>query len=198
MADIIPPGYAEATILHQHAGMARAAAVVHGINRQQLPTATADELAALVADAYLQTMRTRIDSQVTIGPVTLTVATAGEPVIGFAPATAPGGRGQASVTPAISLLVQKRTARGGRRGRGRSYIPWALPENQVDEVGLISPGERDGWAATASGWLAELEGNDVPMALLHSVGLTDPGGPNAVTSLVVSPVVATQRRRQVR
>jgi hypothetical protein len=91
--------------------------------------------------------------------------------------------------------VRKNTARGGRRGRGRIYLPWFIAEDGVDEVGLITPGTIGAIQAAMDVWRTKLVDFDLPMYVLHNSGISATGTPDQVTSLRVQGMIATQRRR---
>lgn len=105
----------------------------------------------------------------------------------------PGEVGSTAVPPNVSVLIRKTTNQGGRKGQGRFFLP-ALPENSVNEAGIITPAFVSDINTCMAAFLANLVGESMPMVLLHS---TD--GPNtlplAVQSLVCQSKVATQRRR---
>lgn len=100
-----------------------------------------------------------------------------------------------------ALLLRKNTARAGRTGRGRMYLPGILQENKVSQTGIIDPTEVATLEDAADDFRAFLAvgglGIDypTPMVLLHNALV--PGGtdPDPVTSLVPDNRIATQRRR---
>jgi hypothetical protein len=100
-----------------------------------------------------------------------------------------------AVPPNVAVLVHKRTQRGGRRGRGRMFLPWTGTLGGVNEDGTIAPTNYSSYQAAVTVFFNRLTTNAVPMVLLHQPGLSAPGLPNLVTSLQVDPVVSTQRRR---
>lgn len=92
-----------------------------------------------------------------------------------------------------ALLIRKRTLVGGKRNRGRMYLPAAyLPEEQVSSNGDLDPV----WAENIQNrWLtllAELSNNDLFMVVWHSA---PPLTGTVVSSLTVDGKIATQRRR---
>jgi hypothetical protein len=93
------------------------------------------------------------------------------------------------------MLVHKGTARGGRRGRGRLFIPWCLNNSDIGEDGLIGTTSMSSRQSAMNVFLAKLATESVPMVLLHDQGLTAPGSPDAVTYLNVDKLISTQRRR---
>lgn len=117
-------------------------------------------------------------------------------------------RWDASVTPAIgtavgtllpnncAVLAKKSTDSGGRRNRGRMYIPSPI-ESEVDAPGIMTP-------AAITNWNTELAkimpGGSIHTAfgiLFDAVVLHDSGSqtPTVVTDLACQPKIATQRRR---
>jgi hypothetical protein len=100
----------------------------------------------------------------------------------------------ATTSQNVSALIQKGTQRPGRQGRGRMYWPTVF-EAEVDGVGAIAPALRTRLTAMLSAFTAAVtaaEGFVWPV-VLHST--TGQGDPDRVTSLTVSGLVATQRRR---
>jgi hypothetical protein len=102
-----------------------------------------------------------------------------------------GGAGaSAQSAPNVAMLVQKGTNLGGRKGRGRLFIP-GVPEASVDPSGIIAAGTITALNAVLGDFITDLQTNDVPMVLLHSDSTT----PTPVTSLNINATAATQRRR---
>lgn len=195
MADIIPPGFAEVTMPHTHAALGRSAAVVFGI---EVPSGgvVPEDLADDIQTIYLAAFGSGIDNQVTVGPAEVRIGQdGGEGLVGVATATGTGSRSGDTVPGNTGILLHKRTNRGGRRGRGRFYVPWSLSEAEVDEVGRVTTTARQSWANRGATMLSALSAADAPLVLLHSVGSSLPGAPDIVTSISVDPVVGTQRRR---
>lgn len=123
-----------------------------------------------------------------------------------------GAAGGASTAPNISTLVTKRTLLGGRRGKGRLYMP-GLVEANVDQAGLLLGTYVTGLQTTMDSWLADLSTRTIPLYLEHEPtstwiivdgrprrfpSLVPAPAPTAVVSLAVSPTAATQRRRMRR
>jgi hypothetical protein len=93
----------------------------------------------------------------------------------------------------VSALIRKSTALGGRRGRGRMYLP-AIPEVQVNQGGELVEGFRSALEADTITFFGALATN----SLIPCVEHTDGGTPTAITGWAVPGTVATQRRRQRR
>lgn len=107
-----------------------------------------------------------------------------------------GGRAPGAAPPNVATLVQKLTALGGRRNRGRMYLPGAV-ETDIDNEGLYGTTPLGVLQTAATAFrtqtlaLAQVD----QLVLLHEQA---PFTPTEITSLVVSRTVATQRRRQRR
>jgi hypothetical protein len=95
-----------------------------------------------------------------------------------------------------TMLVRKQTALGGRRGRGRMFLPAAhLRDDQTNDAGVIDSTFRAGvdaaLAATVAAWVAD----GIPPVLLHEDTPLPVPAPTPITSLVCDRMIATQRRR---
>lgn len=110
---------------------------------------------------------------------------------------ADGNNGDAvgeSWAPQISLLIEKVTNAGGRRGRGRMYVP-GFVEATVDEGGVIDPANVIAINGALVEFIADLQLDGLQPVLLHS---SAPSAPTVISSLLVDPRTATQRRRNRR
>jgi len=101
-----------------------------------------------------------------------------------------GTRAATATSPQVAYLMVKRTALGGRRNRGRMYVP-GVAENGVDEAGIVSAGLLNDLNLFGTNFLSDLGAMDIGMFILHADG----GTPTEVTELVATNKVATQRRR---
>lgn len=103
-----------------------------------------------------------------------------------------------AVSIAVAAILRKFTALGGRKGRGRCYLPAGyLGELSVDPAGIIDPALV---TATENRWkavIAAMSGAAEDMVLLHSALPPAVGGaPTTVIAGSMETMVATQRRRQ--
>jgi hypothetical protein len=200
---IIPPGYADCSIQWSHSGMSRKAFVTHAVKMESV---AAEDVANNVLGGWTETMASflaLVANEVTIGPCTARIGQdGGEALVVLS--SIPNVVGTDSVEklpPNNALLIHKRTSRGGRRGRGRMFLPWVMGEAATQENGLILTGSLPTLQNAINTILPSLAGNGVPMYLLHNNSEpgaqhpTTPGLPNAVTSLYVDPLISTQRRR---
>lgn len=197
----IPNLFAQVSIRLQHVSGSHVGAVVFGIaDTDGLTDAvlTADK----VTQNYLDTWGVLTDAGVAIGPTTIQVGVGSGAPVSFVGTLSDEGAIATEVLPSnCAALVSKTTFTGGRRGRGRMFIPWTLAEGAVNEVGQISSTALANQQTAADDFLAALaaagpSSDATPMFLLHnSEGETPPGSPSEVTALTVSPLIGSQRRR---
>lgn len=204
----IPEGFAEITYKFTGAAAPRGAYVVFGV--QNVADVGAPTVANLARASFTSsTMPARLTDDVALTEVR---AKLGPDATGdFASETGswPGTQATTSFPPQVATLVRKVTGSGGRRGRGRMYFP-GVPETGVDDAGIISAAGVTAWNLALADFLGALSGNDLPMYLLHDpatiwtlvngqprrVPISGPiPAPDVVSSLIVDPKVATQRRR---
>lgn len=91
-----------------------------------------------------------------------------------------------------ALLVKKSTGLGGRRNRGRFFVPlFGLTDANVDPLGNINTTAAQ--QVIYSAWFDALQASTIlpPVALLHSDG----GPATALTAFTVDGRIATQRKR---
>jgi hypothetical protein len=198
MALIIPPGYAQATIPFRHASLAREAVITFGLD---ISDAAGDyeSVAEMVMQEYADSFGTILDSDVTAGGVRLRIGQdGGDPLTYEGSDTFAAGAGGASLPSNCAVLFKKTSSTGGRKGRGRFYLPWSCADSGVNDVGQIEPTDVPEFQTLANTFLNGLATGppSSPMVILHdsgSVGVEPP--PSVVTALTVDPMIATQRRR---
>jgi hypothetical protein len=190
-----PPGFADCSLKFVLDGFIRPAFITFGVD----PSATnPDTVATSVYNAATGagSIATQLDSTVMITDAIARLGTdGGEDLVGQHTGTTRGGRTGGAPPPNVAVLVHKRTARGGRRGRGRLYLPWWCSDNDTNEDGTLLTSFTTPMLAALNVWLAAMVSASIPMVLLHGPGRTIEGPPDVVTSLSVSNVVGTQRRR---
>lgn len=94
-------------------------------------------------------------------------------------------------SPATSILVQKRTALGGRQFRGRNYYPGA-EKNSVGDDGIISGATVTGLQTNWDGMVADMAtAGDTPQLFHQKL----PTAPTDIVSFQVQAKIATQRTR---
>jgi hypothetical protein len=198
---IIPVGFAQVTLPLLHVSQSREAVVTFGVNWDE--SGTGPDVCDAIMQTWIDEIGDRVDEGCVQGPVRAAIGGPDNENLQVEGTLTYGSPGTASKLPSnVSLLVRKITDRGGRRGRGRMYVPWLLNESDVNDVGVIDGTYRSSLQVSFDNWLDLLSsgppGSSTPMQILHSTDpdqSTLPGSPNTVTSLVVDQLVATQRRR---
>lgn len=195
MALIIPPGYAQVALPLQHELLARTAFITYGADVSEYGGDYV-EAANNAVDAFVGAWGENLDSQVVVGPAVLRVGQdGGDPLTVVGTDTGAGEESSAMPPPNVSLLVRKQTNLGGRRGRGRVYIPWVTQEAGINDVGNLDGGTLAARQANAASWMAGLT-TAGPMYVLHdSDGEGVEPEPTEVVGLTVMQLIANQRRR---
>jgi hypothetical protein len=201
MPQYIPAGYASVLESLRLTDDPQDQAVTYGIKVNEAnPPSSSDLLETLgslfnthimplVAQQYVH-VNTHIEWQVLAPP--------SAPIVGDRPSAQTGGFLTGAIIPQNSAhLIRKNTALGGRRNRGRMYLP-GVGESDVSNVGVLTTTRINNLNTAYANWLAAVKAS-IPveeMVILHSLpaGTTTPL-PTTVTSLVCQPVIATQRRR---
>lgn len=197
----IPINFAQVTFVQRMAGDVDPYNCTIGIDAR---LAAGDNEAVLFqcAAAWVQHILAGQSTDMTLESVRGTFGTDGvDPILVEFPSGAQGAASAAMLPQNCALLVRKNTALGGRRNRGRMYIPGIVPEGQVNNVGIITPQVFNGLQVQMNNFLKSIsgEGNegDLPLVpvVLHNFKLGAPLDPTPITSLSVQNPIATQRRR---
>lgn len=135
--------------------------------------------------------------QYTIGPAEVVVNRTMGTFAGVG-TTIRAGTGAQQVLPNnCAILVSKLTNRGGRRGRGRLYLPPAfIAEGNVTVNGSLLASVRDSITLDFETWRAAVTATPFDLQLLHSdppVGSPPP--PDPIVGFICSGTIATQRTR---
>lgn len=102
-----------------------------------------------------------------------------------------GNDTSAAMPPQVAVLIRKTSNTGGRRGRGRMYVP-GLAQSASLEGGYLVAATQANWQQRFDTFLSSLAAADLPMVILHNDIAFIPSG---VTTLSVQNILATQRRR---
>jgi hypothetical protein len=190
-----PPGFADVSIKFQQTGLTRAAYITFGVDTSDPdPATTASNVINAINGAG--SLKTIIDTTVTISGVRVSLGTDGAADLALeVPTTIAGTNNLTGLPPNCAVLVHKGTARGGRRGRGRLFIPWCVTNSAVAETGIVNSTQLGTIQTAMTAFLAALTTFSVPMVLLHNPGLTIAPAPDPVTSLTAVSLISTQRRR---
>lgn len=108
-----------------------------------------------------------------------------------------GGVGTPGLPPNVAWLIRKQTALGGRRGRGRWYIP-GVPEAAADSNGALASASATAMNVAVGNFLTDMVAGALEPVVLHdgpAVSGSPEPAPTPITGLVCATHVATQRRR---
>lgn len=190
---MIPPGFSECRVEISSPAAGGPAFNVFGIANGANVDASAQ--AQLVAEVYQTplTIPEMVMPQYVFESVEVTWNNVGTLEQGEAVIGVPGGTGgvNSPVAPQVSVLLHKETGLAGRQNSGRMYVPGCaevsvLPSGRLDSTSQVN---FQAWSNT---FLEQLQVRLIGMVILHNaIGPL----PTAVTSLIVRPLVATQRRR---
>lgn len=186
----IPVGFADVFVRLAVAGDSEEMGVTFGVEN---PTGGWDQAAADdLSDIACQWLREVLCSSYTALGVRISVGSdPGSIIWESTEGTGVGANGPAALPQNVALLVRKQTASGGRRNRGRFYVP-GINDGDADAAGFVTPASLAAFQVSMTGLFNGLATNGTPMVLFHSEA---PFTPTVVTSLVVDSKVATQRRR---
>lgn len=124
--------------------------------------------------------------------VVATLMTSTGPLSGEYSAAIVGTLSQDTPSLNLSMLAKKITARGGRSGRGRAYLPIVgIDESDIDSMGYIGPSVYSAQKALWDTWLPSLDSVDIVPVLHHEAG----GAGDPIRSFILEDQCATQRRR---
>lgn len=202
MTLVIPLGYAHVVHSLRFSTDPEPMAITYGVDIDT-PTfaGTANDIAEELADAAEAELFPIVSGAVSMVATEVrwqNTALPNPPVIGISSEAATGGDAASTILPQNSAyLVHKRTATGGRGGRGRMYIP-GIDEAKVDNLGNITTAALGLWNTALDDWLAAIQATSsvVDMVVLHdSEGAHAGDDPRPVTDLQMDPRIATQRRR---
>ena len=194
----IPPGYAQFSVGHLLAGYTRRAYTVWGIDLGGTGSPDPDVLAGQFQTIYDETLGTQIDSNVTISQTRAVVGQDGEPLVGVTDLIDTGSASRESTAPALAALLHLNTGLGGRRNRGRKFLPWAISDSGVLENGTIASASVTALQSAASDFNIAVRDEGWEVVVLHGEGISAVPPPTPVTTITVSGIVSTQRRRQTR
>jgi hypothetical protein len=190
-----PPGFADCSYEFRQTSVTRPAYVTFGVDPVDTdPAIICSQLqsAFLSAGSY----KSILDSSVSLTAIRVSLGTDGTADLVSVLGTAQVGGVPGSFTPPnVAVLVHKQTSRGGRRGRGRMFLPWVTQTSNLDEGGVILPAVVTTLNAALLAWRVALNAANCPMVLLHGPGKTGMPAPDPVIGLSADRLIGTQRRR---
>lgn len=191
----IPNGYAQANYRFSGSGLPYDAEVTIGLGVAGFG-GTPDEAAQECRDAFRDTILTRLGSGVILTTCTVKYGPSSTGPTGIASGANAGAVAGDQASSAVSYLVRKSTALGGRAGRGRFYLPGVMEAN-VGSDGQVAAAFRTALQGEVDEYLAALEAALLLPVVLHSADAPI-SVPTPITGMTVDSVCATQRRRQRR
>lgn len=203
MALVIPQHFAQVLHSFSLSGDPEPFAITYGVQVEDPPLATdATGLATSLSGLFISNVIPNVSSLITL--IGTEVIYQGDPppappVVGAVASTTAGGN--TGATPLVpqntAFLIHKRTSLGGRKGRGRCYLP-GVAEGQVDNVGVVASATVGSFNTALAAWRTAIVSSSdfVGMVVLHDdASLTPLPAPTLVTSINMDTRVATQRRR---
>jgi hypothetical protein len=200
----VPDGYLEVAYRHALVGDAEEMLVTQGFKIFDIPSNIAT-FAGQVADLWVTHILPNIGAEYTFKGVHLAFGPDGQGIRFSLERTQASTNALQPLPQNTAVLVRKNTGLGGRRNRGRMYIP-GVPEGSVSSSGALFVAYQTEFQSDINNWqAANIALIDIEFhALFHatpddtSTGVPVPQpaiAPSAVTSMTVQSKVATQRRR---
>lgn len=188
----IPPGFAEVSHKMTNSLNGKQYANVFGI---RIEAADDETLANDLNTAFQEELVGVIPNHFPSVQTTVRIGTSepSAPIVLESDALAVAGYSSSSAPANVSVLVRKVTALGGRRNRGRMYLP-TPSSTAVNESGQLVTATLAAYQTSINNWKAAvlaITGVEA-MVILHNAPGFDP---QDITSLTVQQLVATQRRR---
>ena len=200
MALVIPSGHGtyahHFTILGDQQEM-----LITGGYEAQGALTTPEQIATALHNAAKTLVNARCPTQLTLKRTTCTllVAPGQDPLVGERLDPSTGGRASTNLlTQNTAWLIQKKTALGGRRNRGRWFFP-GVPDVSVNDAGVVNTNEVTDWGTALAAYIVNLQNSTEVerLVLFHTLppGATTGPPPTTITSMVCDGTVATQRQR---
>lgn len=192
-----PVGFLEATFIFRVTGVAKDMTWALGLTSATFgttsPNAMASEIQSLTASTGKIFAPAGMSNEWTYAGVSVTKMVDTGPLIGQFLNNVVGTIASPSLPPNCSALVRKVTTAGGRRNRGRAYVPLCFTgEGFVDQAGFITPATITAMNTKFNLMLSDLNTAGYQPVLFHT---QPPYTPTPVSSLVLQAQIATQRRR---
>jgi hypothetical protein len=199
----IPPGFSHLAIEFRHDLDPEPWYATYAVDHGGIEGGAVD-IGQLALDYFADAWDAAFSTEVRFTGVMVTMGQDGpDPVRTYVPSEIErrGTSQQAMLPQNCALLVRKNTALGGRRNRGRLFLPGCVNEGATSGTGVINGSTYSIYLSYANAWFVRHlngQGADagvMPMYLLHSTGITPVPEPTEITALSVDPVISTQRRR---
>jgi hypothetical protein len=150
-----------------------------------------------LAEQWFTCFQGGMSDDVTLGPPRIVVGQdGGDPLTFSGTATVVGSDTDFPLWPNSATLIRKISALGGRRNRGRMYVPGMAIRAQISQAGVIDAGFLADLQTNLNTFLEVVNTgatfNPTDLGVLHSEA---PAAPAVIVDLVADPKLATQRRR---
>jgi hypothetical protein len=191
---IIPANYAQVNLKMTGPAVPTGAQVTFGLDRVGYSGTPAEAAEVVRLQLIANTCFTQVDSNVLLSSILVKygpneTGAAAEIATGIV-----GGQSGTAQVPQCAYLLNKNTTAGGRKGRGRFFLP-GVPDTAIVEGGTLVSSVAGQMTASWQGFVEDMSAASLPLALLHSQ-LGDV--PNVITSISCQSRVGTQRRRNRR
>lgn len=190
---IIPVGFSSLSIEFEGPGVPTGAAITFGVNQDVLLTTVAQIGQAFAVAWDNANVVSLYDQSVTVKNCHVKMGPNDVGPSGDRPCDFQGSRVSEVGYPGVSVLVTKSTALGGRKNRGRFFLP-GITEGDIAIGGALESSFLSACGIVFGNFFTELGDGGIPMVILHN----DATAPTDVTALVVASQSATQRRRNRR
>lgn len=186
---IIPAGYAQCAITFSGTPWQYGAAATFGIARIGSPL-DPTEVATYIADAFADEFASLVSTDLNISGAKVKFGPNDDGPSGEVSQSRFGSLTSPPMLANAAYLLEKHTALGGRKHRGRMYIPGCTEDGQTGTNDVI-PARLGQLATACNNFLGKLEAEGFSMVILHN----SVNAPTEVTSLTPDGKYATQRRR---
>lgn len=194
---IIPVDHLQANIRLDGVALPFGAEVTQGFAVGSFPSPTPAGVADDIADAWSVNVMPALVNSVRLVEVAVKFGPNDTGPAGAVSRAVAGGLSDEPLCPNTALLVRKITTLGGRRGRGRIYVP-GLPEGRFDGAGNMNASNLNIYQVAMDGFLSDCLAAGLEAVVLHAAGISTTPAPTAMTGYSVQAKAATQRDRMRR
>lgn len=194
----VPVGYYDATFIFQPVIGTRQSTFSLGLQfgstPDPTPTAVANDMFTIATATNMPFNAAKMIDDWTLQGVSVAQGDAGGDIIGQKLQVVTGTLVDSTIPLNGALLVKKNTTSGGRRNRGRMFVPPVhLNEGAVDSIGIIGSAQLAPIQTMFAAWFTAIVAGDYIPQLFHQ-GVGAPG-PTGISSFTCTPLIGTQRRR---
>lgn len=192
----IPAGFAEATFIFGVTGKVRDCTWSLGLDVSDFGVNPPEDMADELRLWWTESTAPYIAGQMAVGwtfrGVSVTKQLEEGPITGQSLANVVGTVSVGPLPVNCSLLFTKQTTGGGRRNRGRAFVPPVhLSETDINAIGVITA-DTSSLQGRYDSVIENMVGGGYQPVLFHS---SAPFTPTEVTGLSLNSLIATQRRR---